>query len=323
MSRRQSWRTAELLARLEVLDLWNVFNPSIVETVEGVAIAFRAGRWPGDRPFRAYYLPPGEETARPLDLTEAFAFYGITVVSDPKLLLLENEIWVTFNTGHFENPNRIFAARLHPAMSAPYELVIRGRQSIEKNWALFRRKSALHVVYSVSPLVVLKQQELTSDRQIVFGPLVSNEAAERSGVGVLTLGSQLAALEAKGAGFAAIVHRKFSWKGKRSYLGLAARIWLEDETYKITFDRNYLAHSIRSLRGDKIRHNPNLLSCTYFSGLIVTGEHAILSYGINDVTAGFADIPACSIGLGTQAINQCWNARRYLNKTVPDNSNRR
>jgi hypothetical protein len=298
LCKHQSPHVDALIQRLVRTGLWNIFNPSIASTPGGIAIAFRAGRWPGDKPFRAFYLPPGSYSDAPIDLTKAFESRDIAVVSDPKLASLGNELWVTFNTGHFEKPNRVFVARLYPEVSDPYELVLPERQTIEKNWALFLADGALHAVYSVRPLVILRVLNAPAARQITFERVQfdgrSEPPSERES---LTLGSQLAALDSSGREFAAIVHQKFHWGKRRAYLGLPARIRRVGDVYNVIVGRSYLAHSPRALFGDSIRHNPNLLSCTYFSGLVVVNDRALIGYGINDVSAGFADVPAQTLGL--------------------------
>ena len=296
----QSPRTEVLSSRLRSTNLWNIFNPSMVSTAQGVAIVFRAGRWPGDRPFRAYYLPAANMDKPPIDLTEAYAATAVKAVSDPKLFMLEDEIWVTFNTGHLEAPNRIFMARLHPMMSSPQELILPERQTIEKNWALFATNGALHAVYSVSPPIVLRARDRYSKGKISFEPL-SNEVCEMQNPGWgLTLGSQLASLDSAGSDFGVVVHRKLYWGKKRAYLGLPGRVRRDGDKYAIAFGQRYLAHSPRALLGSRIRHNPHLISCTYISGLIVEDGRAILGYGINDVEAGFAELPAVALGFEPQ-----------------------
>jgi hypothetical protein len=183
-------------------------------------------------------------------------------------------------------------------MSSPLELCVRGRQAIEKNWALFRRDGVLHALYSVHPPIVLRALDRRSTDRIEFEPLGADIEKAPVTPGTLTLGSQLTALDGDGNDFAAVVHRKFYWKRRRTYLGLPARIRFDREACRIAIGHSYLAHSPRALLGDRVRHNPNLQSCTYFSGLIVSDDRAILGYGINDVAAGFAEMPLSVLGFG-------------------------
>ena len=40
--------------------------------------------------------------------------------------------------------------------------------------------------------------------------------------------------------------------------------------------------------GSKIKHNTNLFSCTYFSGIHTKSDLIQLGYGVNDVAFGFS-----------------------------------
>jgi len=289
-------------ARLAATGLWNIFNPSPATTPEGIAIAFRAGRHPGDTPFRAWFLPPGAPNdSSPLDLTAHFAAQGIAPVSDPKLVTLDGALWVTFNTGHFERPNRIFAAPLQPRVGAAVELTWPHRQEIEKNWALFTHDGALHAVYALSPLTILRERTGPRDGAIRFETLQSPQESATGGSRgpALSLGPQLVPLSGKS--WATIVHRKLLWRGKRLYLGLPARLLAGDGGFTAEIGRRHLAHSPRALLGARTRHNRNLLSCTYFSGLILGDGRAVLGYGVNDLAAAFAEMPAGALGFGGPA----------------------
>jgi len=57
---------------------------------------------------------------------------------------------------------------------------------------------------------------------------------------------------------------------------------------KIHPEKYWLIHSWKSLLGAKIKHNTNLFSCTYFSGLQASKDCIRLGYGINDVGFGFS-----------------------------------
>ena len=41
-----------------------------------------------------------------------------------------------------------------------------------------------------------------------------------------------------------------------------------------------------SISGSRIKHNTNLHSCTYFSGLQVQGDLVRIGYGVNDIDYG-------------------------------------
>jgi hypothetical protein len=56
----------------------------------------------------------------------------------------------------------------------------------------------------------------------------------------------------------------------------------------ITAAADWMVHSPESLLGSAVRHNDNLFSCTYFSGLQASEAGVALGYGINDVEFGFS-----------------------------------
>ena len=48
--------------------------------------------------------------------------------------------------------------------------------------------------------------------------------------------------------------------------------------------------------GASKKHNPNLLSCTYYSGLVANDTTALISYGINDLDFSFAEVTKSELG---------------------------
>jgi hypothetical protein len=56
----------------------------------------------------------------------------------------------------------------------------------------------------------------------------------------------------------------------------------------VTLGSAWFVHSPESLLGDSVKHNTNLYSCTYFSGLQASDNRLSLGYGVNDVDFGFS-----------------------------------
>ena len=84
-------------------------------------------------------------------------------------------------------------------------------------------------------------------------------------------------------------HSKFFIKGKRLYLGRLMELIEHEGTWSSVARTGFLAHSARALVGAKEKLNPNLISCTYFSGLFVDkGDDLFVSYGVNDIDFGVA-----------------------------------
>jgi hypothetical protein len=259
----------------------NCFNPSILFVGAETLIAFRAFGDERKKPFTAYlFSTDGHETAL-LDLSAAMIEFGISNVSDPKLFSLGDEAWLTFNTGYSKTLNRLYLMKVRPSLEAPRECTFDGRQKVEKNWAFFEDQGSLKALYSIDPLVILDVSR-GPNQEFQFQKCFE---ANRQHSRPLTIGTPLAKCQ---DGFLFIAHRKVQLLGKRLYFGVPARLRMIGESYRIELSTKRLIHDRRSLLGSLRKHNPNLISCTYFSGIAHRGGEIILSYGINDLTYGFA-----------------------------------
>src|SRR5690606_23130044 len=101
----------------------------------------------------------------------------------------------------------------------------------------------------------------------------------------LSIGSQVVELS---DGHGLIGHRKIRLFDKRLYYGVPVKVRNIDGKYIMEISNMRLIHSYASLLGARVKHNKNLISCTYFSGLDFIGDQVILGYGINDVSFGLA-----------------------------------
>ena len=113
----------------------------------------------------------------------------------------------------------------------------------------------------------------------------------------MTLGTQLAEHRGK---FYFVGHRKYNVKHKKLYLGRGG--CFDFENLSVTLGQHWWAHSPESLAGSVVKHNNNLFSCSYFSGIHIKDGEVMLGYGINDVDCGFAKMPLREfIGLDAMA----------------------
>ncbi len=261
----------------------NCFNPSILFLEAETLIAFRAFGTERTKPFAAYlFSTAGAETAL-LDLSEAMKEFGIANVSDPKLFALGDEAWLTFNTGYSKTQNNLYILKVRPTVETPRECTVAGRQKVEKNWAFFEDRGSLKALYSIDPLVILDVKE-GPNQEYRFEKSFEAEPLWRQS---LTIGTPLVKCE---DGFKFIAHRKIQFLGKRLYFGVPGMLRIMDGSYRIDLSSKRLIHDHPSLLGSWRKHNPNLISCTYFSGIAHTESEIILSYGINDLTYGFASV---------------------------------
>ena len=284
---RQSATTNKLATALQATGLSNIFNPSLECWQSRWYIAFRAIANEGG-PIRSYVLICEEvgQRSRLIDLTERYSQDGIASVADPKLFLFNDGLWLTFNTGWHPIRNDIYIARLAPELGAPLRCAYSGRQAIEKNWAFYGRGASLYAIYALHGGSVLQAGNiLSSTRELEFTPV--GKVLERSNVGNYSIGTQLAW---DGEKALLIAHRKIHCLGRRLYLGRFVKVGFEDNDVHAEIGGGYLLHSFKALLGSRTKHNKNLLSCTYFSGLRMTDDGIQVGYGINDVDFAFAEM---------------------------------
>lgn len=261
----------------------NCFNPSILFLHDQTFISFRAFGSSGKLPFRGYLArTDGRELLHLVDLTHHAQQEGIGLVADPKLFQYQGDVWVTFNTGYSKQGNDVYIQQVTPELGRPLKCEFRGRSLIEKNWAFFERKGSLCALYSLAPLRVLQEVfHDESERRVVFECRSRDENETITAVPHnLTIGTQVSILEDQAF---LIGHEKLYLGPWRTYLGRLVKLDLENDGIKTSVSRRRLVHSYRSLLGSRRKYNPRLLSCTYFSGLQIDGDSAIVSYGINDV----------------------------------------
>jgi hypothetical protein len=270
----------------------NVFNPSLARCGGRWHVAFRAEANPGEKPFRALYAHGNDDRfSSPLDLSQVLAEYELPRVADPKLVTLDERLYVTFNTGHLQGaPNALYLMQLWPDMGTPQRCEVEGRQTVEKNWAFYLdRSGALAAIYSLNPLVRLRHIDgvLGSTDVLRFE---RTSATESPGAG-LSIGTQIAFADRR-TGYL-IAHEKPGLLGKRGYVGRLVQLTFDERgDAAIAVGRARLIHSFRKLIPEKKRHNPNLLWATYFAGAVLDDNNILsLSYGINDVGFGFAELP--------------------------------
>lgn len=283
-------RDNDLESRLAVLaerlQLRNVFNPSPVGHRGVLHVAFRAIGPQGGR-VRAYLARLDEAADVVFDLTECANRFGIPFIADPKLLALDGEVYVTFNSGFSAgHPNTIYLQRVTPELEAPQECLLDDRQVVEKNWAFFEASNELRALYSLQPLVTLalREGQLGSDGPLTF----ERRNAQRSeGPVALTIGSQMIIEADRGL---LIAHSKIKLGRKRVYVGHLVAVDLAKSEPAVYVSSTVLIDSWRALFPQRHRLNPNLWSATYFSGIARTPGGLLVGYGVNDSRAALARV---------------------------------
>lgn len=278
------------------LDRWlaphaahNAFNPSALQHDGRSYLAFRHVGEAGGTAMEASLLVETDADDPPAltNLTQQLSAHGLGVIADPKLLVLDGEVWLTFNDGWSATQNNLYLMKVTPEFGPPLRCLYSGRVSVEKNWAFWSSGGKISALYSVDPVRVLVAHYPTEEAtEIVFSdrePLESPAPA----LGQLTIGTQLSF---QGDRSFLVAHEKWRLGVWRTYLGRLVEIHNLEFEPKIRISSKRLFFSWRSLLGETPKHNKRLLSCTYFCGLSIEDDRALLSYGINDLHGGFSEV---------------------------------
>ncbi len=292
LARHGTTWTDQVSEALRGTGIENIFNPSVLRIGDQTWVAFRGLHAQQPKPFRAFVLRLNDtpyQSPIVLDLTQNFATRIGYPVADPKLFEFDGQPWVTFNTGHFEKPNSIYIAPLTPEIGQPLKIEISDRQAIEKNWGFFQFEGRLCALYSLDPLVVLTEHKRSASQLHMQAEQTAFQKPRQSSRPVLTMGTQPVELSPGAGTFALVAHRRFYFRKKRLYAGRPVVVDLPNK--RLHIGSSFWFHNLRALRGGQPRHNPNLLSCTYVSGLTRMGFDFVVSYGINDVDFALAQLP--------------------------------
>ena len=272
--------------------LVNIFNPSFKDIDDHIFISFRAiDVRDSDEKILSYLYcyKKREGVFKIRNLSAIAARHEIPVLADPKLVTLHDRLWLTFNSGWSKNENKIFIWDLDSLEEPPFECEYGGRNAIEKNWEFYSSgscDSSVKVLYAADTMQVL-DAEFRSD---VNSVLITNRNplyVPKKGLRGYTIGSQI--VDHDGAQYF-MVHKKIVFRKKRLYLGRLAKIVGAGDDRKIILSKHFFSHSFFSLFGAERKHNKNLISCSYFSGLDIVNNEIIVSYGINDVDCNISNL---------------------------------
>lgn len=266
-----------------------VFNPSIVCHLDSFLMSMRVYDT-ASKTIQAHLYAWKEDAPYSfINLTEYFMdAMAIQKVADPKLFVMNNEVWGTFNTGYIsEGTNQLVLFQMKDAKIQTYFICVYSkRTSVEKNWAFFMKDNSIYALYGIEQGNVLKatSSDVATGGSLNFETYTTNKENNYKGY---TIGTPLVALS--NTTYGCIGHKKITVKGKRLYLGRAFKFSPFTEK-PLETSSPYLIHSLSSLRGTSFKFNKNLISCTYFSGLTMYNDEFIISYGINDVAWNMVSI---------------------------------
>jgi hypothetical protein len=271
---------------------YNCFNPSLIFFGELVIIAFRAFNATKTKPFHAYLLFFNKINydVKVVNLSEQYCLHGIDNVADPKLTVLSDQVWITFNTGYSKKENNLFLAQVYPELNTPYLCKFAGRARVEKNWAFFIENGVLKAIYSICPVSILVEKRKDEINKTINFDSDYIEAIypTQQEWKYLTIGTPAIC---KNNQLYLMAHERKYFLGRRLYMGVPVRIKKVNHQYIRIDSKKRFVHSYWSLLGSLKKHNKNLWSCTYFSGLqIKEDDKVILGYGINDQKYSFKEV---------------------------------
>ncbi|HIB49055.1 MAG TPA: hypothetical protein EYN07_10685 [Flavobacteriaceae bacterium] len=262
--------------KFELQDYNYVFNPSFLIQGNIRYCTFRVSDTNRGIIEALLYVWKDDKVLLKVNLTEFFSSkLKIERVADPKLFVLNNEIWGTFNTGHVrKGQNQIYLFKVGlTGVEQTYKCIYESRQRIEKNWIFFYNNNEVYCLYGLGPLSILKLEK-KEDGEATFKMFFKDNNQNYPNH---SLGSPGVF---KDGYLYFFTHYKFFFRNRRTYFGRA--FCLKVDNFEIHHNKNFYIHNFSSLLGGKKKFNPNLQSCTYISGITFLDEYALISYGIND-----------------------------------------
>ena len=264
------------------LGIHNVFNPSFCSLKNVRIFAFRAIPNGGDS-LTSFVSIEDEagQTVKNLSMDLCGDLNTVQLI-DPKIARINGGIYITFNSGYVPAGNDVFIMKVYPEMESPRRVLYKGRQEQERNWAFFSENDEIYALYRINPLKILKLQKADQaswEMEDYFCEEGTNEDLPKN----LSIGTQLAAQDEK---YYFVAHKKLYFMRKKIYFGKLCM--LDFKKRNIRAGKFWLIHSLKSLLGSRLKHNTNLLSCTYFSGIQASPGVIRLGYGINDLETGFS-----------------------------------
>ncbi|MFC1851371.1 hypothetical protein ACFL27_14330 [candidate division CSSED10-310 bacterium] len=263
------------------LDIHNVFNPSFYCDKDVKIFAFRAIQNGADE-LLSFISIDSNKGHTIKNISKDFSKkLGVKRLIDPKITKLNGVFYITFNSGWNPEGNDIFIMKIYPKIELPKRVVYKNRQKQERNWAFYSEDGEIYVLYWINPLKILrvkkKGQKTWELEDFYCGKKNSRFSND------LTIGTQLSHIDDE---YCFIAHKKTYFLKKKIYVGRFCTFDFKNK--EINSGKYWLAHSLRSMFGSRIKHNTNCFSCIYFSGMQVTNDLIKLGYGVNDVGFGFS-----------------------------------
>lgn len=194
------------------------------------------------------------------ELFEAEEKWDVPRAYDIKFFMMEEELWVTFNTARHAN-NSIYVAKVYPEIGPAIEVKYDERKEIEKNWAFFMKDEKIYCLYSLDPYTILVNK----------GNWEFEKVIEKENFCGLTIGTQI------NDGYF-VAHEKINTIKGQLYTGVLCKF--DKNNFNISISEDNYCHNAMVVAGRKASVRMDW-GC-YFSGLQKTKDGIIVGYGITD-----------------------------------------
>lgn len=285
-----------------------IFNPTICETGDGFALAYRVVL--PDSEFRRLAtcrldrdLNPVPGSAVPLsDLIEfarpeTLEHRGLTWHADPRFFNLGGEIFLSWNDGSALPHNHQFLLRMDGSGTRPNGLAreiitSRNRRTIEKNWMFFGAGDKVWCIYTTFPHDVMSV-DMEDPDYVVCKPAhsVGAKADYETLYGVVRGGAQPIDM---GETMLVLAHSSYKMTdGLRYYACMAYEISSRPPFNMTRCGGVPFTLPMGGGRADfsLTKLNPSVGGVVYPCGIVRQGDDALITYGVNDERAAVARVP--------------------------------
>lgn len=277
LEERCGWLSDYSKRVFEEKEFHNIFNPSFYIDDEVKILSFRAM----EKDIMSSYFSIDVGVPSIYNISKEWeSNLQCDQLIDPKVFKLDDDVYVTFNSGYVKGGNDIFVMKIYPEIETPKKIIYKGRKAQERNWSFLSVDNEVYAMYWLNPLKILRLKSKTDTDWTFVEYYNGNIDPVPQDI---TIGTQLCFIDGE---YQFVGHRKILHKNKKIYLGKMGIFNFSDKTVK--YNNEWISHSFESLFGVDKKHNKNLFSCTYFSGIQKIGRDLVIGYGINDVELGFS-----------------------------------
>jgi hypothetical protein len=268
------------------------FNPSTIFTGDQYFTVWREVDKIGARQLFLRIDRPRNKESETYDLGEKIKAFNSSIkwIGDARLFCRNGKLHLVFDTGHSENPNRIFMVVLDKdevlITSVKEVIKLDARNTIEKNWNFFCDGEDLYAIYYHRPFTILKLEKETKDflyfRTSITHPYKVSSSCKIMGEIRGTSSPILA-----GNIFISATH---SSSRTRKGLVYYSHFFIFESAFPflpVSFSTNPVNYGFASkVLRPRVKLNSGAHRVEFPSGVFRTGNRLIVGFGLNDFKIG-------------------------------------